>query len=117
FADGLATGGTGGEAVVIGTFKVEYRSNMRGCRVQLLLGFAGRVKLVQRAALEGRGINAAVSGIVALRYQLDERMKILNTLAGAEIKAQSRVVDFRVVEYTGVGERLFGRGQRETCVH
>ena len=91
FADGLAAGGAGGEAVDVRALGVEHRRQVAGRHVRLLFQFDHRVQRFQ-ACLDERG-QVELSPCRALRHHVREADEILLAFAAAQVDAEARGID------------------------
>ena len=115
-ADGLAAGGTGRQAVVVGPFDAEMGRQVGRRGVQFLLGLAAWVKALDAAPAKGRHVEFPRLGIVGHGQQQDHVVEILDAFAGAEIDAEAACDRPGIVEEAGVGQRLLGGGGGERAV-
>ncbi len=110
FADGLAAGGTGGEAVEVRAFGAEVRGDVRDRHVRFLFELELRVESLE-AFLDERGqIELAV--FERGDHHVAEVVEILLAFAGAEVDAEAIGVDG--AEDAGIVRRPAGRRRWRT---
>ncbi len=91
FADGLAAGGTGGEAVEVRAFGAEVRGDVGGRHVGFLLQLKLRVEALE-AFLDERG-QVELAVLEGGDHHVAEVVEILLAFAGAEVDAEAVGVD------------------------
>ena len=114
FADRLATGGTGGQAICIGTLSVEHRGHMTDWHIWFLFQFQDRVENFQSTIHELDDIQ--IAGVVqAGRHHVGEAGEILIPFATAHVHAETTWVLDRV-QHARTFDRLFGSAGGELGV-
>ena len=113
-ADRLAGGGAGGEAVEVGTLRVEESGQVPGRHVGLLLDLCLRVQRLEPEFRELRHVEGVT--LDGGQHHPGEGVEILLPLAAAQVDAQPRRVGRQALPQAGVGHRLQRRSRRKPRV-
>ncbi len=110
FPNGLAARGTCGQAVEVGTLRIEHCRQVSRRHIRFLLKLFRRVEQFQAGGDELRRVIFAV--YQSSRHHFAKGREILVALATAQVDPKPNRIADRV-EHTAVGDRLLGRADSE----